>query len=138
MPNELIGAMVNMREQEALELAKKMLGTGEDSLKILELCRKALEIVGERFEAEEYFLPELIMAGEMLKKISQIAKPFMKQESNQKTEVIGKVVIGSVKGDIHDIGKDIVVFMLEINGFEVHDLGVDVAAGCWRTLKMVN
>ena len=138
MPNELIGAMVNMREQEALELAKKMLGAGEDSLKILELCRKALEIVGERFEAEEYFLPELIMAGEMLKKISQIAKPFMKQESNQKTEVIGKVVIGSVKGDIHDIGKDIVVFMLEINGFEVHDLGVDVAAGCWRTLKMVN
>ena len=138
MPNELIGAMVNMREQEALELAKKMLGTGEDSLKILELCRKALEVVGERFEAEEYFLPELIMAGEMLKKISQIAKPFMKQESNQKTEVIGKVVIGSVKGDIHDIGKDIVVFMLEINGFEVHDLGVDVAAGCWRTLKMVN
>jgi 5-methyltetrahydrofolate--homocysteine methyltransferase len=128
MPNELIGAMVNMREQEALELAKKMLCAGEDSLKILELCRKALEIVGERFEAEEYFLPELIMAGEMLKKISQIAKPFMKQESNQKTKVFGKVVIGSVKGDIHDIGKDIVVFMLEINGFEVHDLGVDVAA----------
>jgi len=68
------------------------------------------------------------MAGEMLKKIANIAKPYLKQESNQKAEAIGKVVIGSVKGDIHDIGKDIVAFMLDINGFEVHDLGVDVPA----------
>jgi len=128
MTNELIDAMVNMREQEALDLAGKMLAAGEDPLKVLEFCRQALEIVGQRFEAEEYFLPELIMSGEMLKKISQIAKPFIKQESSQKTEGIGKVVIGSVKGDIHDIGKDIVVFMLDINGFEVHDLGVDVPA----------
>jgi 5-methyltetrahydrofolate--homocysteine methyltransferase len=87
-----------------------------------------VEIVGQRFEAGRYFLPELIMAGEMLKKISQIAKPFLKRECSTKADVRGKVVIGSVKGDIHDIGKDIVTFMLEINGFEVHDLGVDVPA----------
>ena len=122
MTNELINAMVNMREQEALDLAGKMLEGGEDPLKVLEYCRQALEIVGQRFEAGDYFLPELIMSGEMLKKISQIAKPFIKQESSQKTDGIGKVVIGSVKGDIHDIGKDIVVFMLDINGLEVHDL----------------
>jgi len=128
MTNELIDAMVNMREQEALDLAGKMLDAGEDPLKVLEFCRRALEIVGQRFEAGDYFLPELIMSGEMLKKISQIAKPFIKQESSQKTDAIGKVVIGSVKGDIHDIGKDIVVFMLDINGFAVHDLGVDVPA----------
>jgi len=128
MTNELVDAMVNMREQEALDLAGKMLESGEDPLKVLEYCRQALEIVGQRFEAEDYFLPELIMSGEMLKKISQIAKPFIKQESSQKADGIGKVVIGSVKGDIHDIGKDIVVFMLDINGFEVHDLGVDVPA----------
>ena len=128
MTNELINAMVNMREQEALDLAGKMLESGEDPLKVLEYCRQALEIVGQRFEAGDYFLPELIMSGEMLKKISQIAKPFIKQESSQKTDGIGKVVIGSVKGDIHDIGKDIVVFMLDINGLEVHDLGVDVPA----------
>ena len=128
MTNELIDAMVNMREQEALDLAGKMLESGEDPLKVLEYCRQALEIVGQRFEAGDYFLPELIMSGEMLKKISQIAKPFIKQESSQKTDGIGKVVIGSVKGDIHDIGKDIVVFMLDINGLEVHDLGVDVPA----------
>lgn len=124
--NELVGAMANMREQEALSLAKKMLDEGQDPLKILELCREAVEFVGKQFELGEYFLPELIMAGEILKKISKIAEPFLKQGAGDKTERIGKVVIGSVKGDIHDIGKDIVIFLLDVNGFEVHDLGVDV------------
>jgi methanogenic corrinoid protein MtbC1 len=128
MSHDLVDTMVNMRETEAMELARKMLDGGEDPLHVLESCRKALEVVGQRFETGIYFLPELIMAGEMLKKISQIAKPFLKKESSMQTDVRGKVVIGSVKGDIHDIGKDIVAFMLEINGFEVHDLGVDVPA----------
>jgi 5-methyltetrahydrofolate--homocysteine methyltransferase len=128
MSHDLVDAMVNMREAEAMDLAQKMLDAGENPLGVLDLCREALEIVGQRFEAGKYFLPELIMAGEMLKKISQTAKPFIKRESNTKAEAIGKVVIGSVKGDIHDIGKDIVTFMLDINGFEVHDLGVDVPA----------
>ena len=128
MSQDLVDAMVSMREAEAMELAQKMLDGGEDPLHVLESCRAALEIVGQRFEAGRYFLPELIMAGEMLKKISQIAKPFFKTECSTKADARGKVVIGSVKGDIHDIGKDIVTFMLEINGFEVHDLGVDVPA----------
>ncbi|MGD2187268.1 MAG: cobalamin-dependent protein [Desulfobacterales bacterium] len=128
MSNELVDAMANMREAEAMDLAQKMLDGGEDPLQVLDLCRQALEIVGQRFEAGKYFLPELILAGEMLKKISQSAKPFINKESSAKAEVIGKVVIGSVKGDIHDIGKDIVTFMLDINGFAVHDLGVDVPA----------
>jgi methanogenic corrinoid protein MtbC1 len=128
MSHDLVEAMVNMRETEAMELARKMLAGGEDALHVLEGCRAAMEIVGQRFEAGRYFLPELIMAGEMLKKISQMAKPFLKKECSTKADVRGKVVIGSVKGDIHDIGKDIVSFMLEINGFEVYDLGVDVPA----------
>jgi methanogenic corrinoid protein MtbC1 len=128
MSKDLVDAMVHMHEAEALELAEKMLEAGKDPLQVLDLGREALEIVGKRFEAGKYFLPELIMSGEMLKKISKIAKPFIKPESNRKKEVAGKVVIGSVKGDIHDIGKDMVTFMLDINGFEVHDLGVDVPA----------
>jgi 5-methyltetrahydrofolate--homocysteine methyltransferase len=120
--------MIHMRETETIDLAQKMLDAGEDPLQVLDLGREALEIVGKRFEAGKYFLPELIMSGEMLKKISQIAKPYIQQESKQKNQVVAKVVIGSVKGDIHDIGKDMVTFMLDINGFEVHDLGVDVPA----------
>ena len=124
--NELVDAMANMREQDALTLAEKMLNEGEAPLKILELCREAVEFVGKQFELGKYFLPELILAGEMLKKISKMAEPYLKQDAGKKTERIGKVVIGSVKGDIHDIGKDIVIFLLDVNGFEVHDLGVDV------------
>ena len=128
MSNDLVDAMVHMREAEAMELAQKMLDAGEDPLKVLERCREALETVGKQFEAGKYFLPELILSGEMLKKISKMARPFIKKESDDQAEVKGRVVIGSVKGDIHDIGKDIVVFLLDINGFEVHDLGVDVPA----------
>ena len=124
MSHELVEAMAAMKEQEALDLAKKMLDGGEDPLKVLDLCREAVGVVGKRFEEGKYFLPELMMAGEMLKQISDMAKPLIQTE--QKVERSGKVLIGTVEGDIHDIGKDIVVFLLDVNGFEVHDLGVDV------------
>ena len=126
MSDKLVDTMVHMREQEALSLAEKMLNDGVHPLKVLEQCREAVEKVGKQFELGKYFLPELVMAGEMLKKISKMTEPFVKQDADQNIERIGKVVIGSVKGDIHDIGKDMVIFMLDVNGFEVQDLGVDV------------
>jgi len=127
MSDKLVDAMVHMREQEALSLAEKMLNDGVHPLKVLEQCREAVEKVGKQFELGKYFLPELVMAGEMLKKISSMTEPFLKHDAEDKTARIGKVVLGSVKGDIHDIGKDIVKFLLDVNGFEVHDLGVDVS-----------
>ena len=126
MSDELVDAIAHMKEQNALNLAEKILNEGENPIRILEMCREAVEYVGKQFELGNYFLPELIMAGEMLKKISKMTEPFVKQDVGKNTERIGKVVIGSVKGDIHDIGKDIVIFMLDVNGFEVQDLGVDV------------
>lgn len=126
MSDKLVDAMVHMREQEALSLANKMLNDGVLPLEVLEQCREAVEKVGQQFELGKYFLPELVMAGEMLKKISSMAEPFLKHDAGDKTAGLGKVVLGSVKGDIHDIGKDIVKFLLDVNGFEVHDLGVDV------------
>jgi 5-methyltetrahydrofolate--homocysteine methyltransferase len=83
-----------------------------------------MEVIGQRFESGDCFVPELILGGEMLKAITGKIKPMMAEEVEEKK--IGKVVIGTVEGDIHDIAKDIVVFMLDINGFEVTDLGVDV------------
>jgi 5-methyltetrahydrofolate--homocysteine methyltransferase len=105
-------------------VAKDLIEGGEDPLKILEACKDAMNMVGKRFEKGEYFLPELIMAGEMLNQISEILKPKLKGEAA--SESLGKVIVGTVKGDIHDIGKDIVCFMLDVNGFEVIDLGIDV------------
>jgi 5-methyltetrahydrofolate--homocysteine methyltransferase len=86
----------------------------------------AMDIVGKRFEQGEYFLPELVLAGEMLENIGAIAKPLISQGPGAETKRLAKVLIGTVHGDLHDIGKNIVSFMLDINGFEVKDIGVDV------------
>ena len=125
MSQELIKAITEMREGDALKITQEMLAAGTLPLDILEDCRKAMDIIGQRFEDGDCFIPELILAGEMLTQISAIIKPQMQQEAA--VEKLGKVVIGTVEGDIHDIAKDIVAFMLDINGFEVFDLGVDVA-----------
>jgi 5-methyltetrahydrofolate--homocysteine methyltransferase len=120
----LVSVLADLREDEALQIVQDLLTAGENPLTILESCRKAVEIVGERFEKSEYFLPDLVMAGEILKEIAELVKPQMEMVGEVKR--VGKVVIGTVQGDIHDIGKDVVTFMLDANGFEVHDLGVDV------------
>lgn len=125
MSKDLVDAIANMREADALRIVRDMLDRGAEATEILESCRQAMTIVGERYECGEYFLPELIMSGEMLKKIAELVKPKLTAQS-EGGKGLGKVVIGTVRGDIHDIGKDIVVFMLDVNGFEVLDLGVDV------------
>jgi methanogenic corrinoid protein MtbC1 len=129
MNKELIKAISELEEDKALQMVREILDKGEDPLSILEDCQAATGIVGERFQKGEYYLPELIMSGEVLKHISDIVKP--KLQAQQKTPggsegKKGKIVLGTVRGDIHNIGKDIVGFMLEANGYEVHDLGVDV------------
>lgn len=125
MEDRLIEAITCMREDEALELATRMLDGGKDPIEIVAVCRGAMEVIGSGFEAGEYFLPDLIMSGEILSRITEIVKPRI--EEGASTQNLGKVLIGTVAGDIHDIGKNIVVFMLDINGFDVHDLGVDVS-----------
>ena len=124
MSKKLVNAIADMKEQEALKLAKEMLEGGSDPLAILGAAREAMGIVGQRYEEGTYFLPELILAGVMLNQIADIVKPKLAKAAEVKRH--GKVLIGTVEGDIHDIGKDIVVFMLDVNGFEVLDLGIDV------------
>jgi 5-methyltetrahydrofolate--homocysteine methyltransferase len=121
--DSLVQALVEMKEKEALLTAKQLLDEGIAPLKILESCSKAMEIVGQRFEKGVYFLPHLVMAGEMLKQISALIKPLVQEEKAEAKK--GKVLIGTVEGDIHDIGKNIVIFLLEANGFEVRDIGIN-------------
>ena len=125
MSEELTNAMAGMKEQEAISIAKDLIDKGEDPHKIFAACRAAMEIVGSRFEKGEYFLPELMMSGEILRQISELLKPLMKEGAKTGGDA-GKVIIATVQGDIHDIGKDIVVLMLDVNGFDVLDLGIDV------------
>ena len=124
---QLVEWLADMNEDDAFALAKKMLlEEGANPLRVLELCRNAMDIVGKRFEQGEYFLPELVLAGEMLENIGVIAKPLIKQAPGGEPKKLAKVLIGTVHGDLHDIGKNIVTFMLDINGFEVKDIGIDV------------
>ena len=124
---QLVEWMADMNEDDALAAAKRMLlEEQKDPVRVLELCRAAMDIVGKRFEEGEYFLPELVLAGEMLESIGAIAKPLIKAKPGEQSRKLGKVLIGTVHGDLHDIGKNIVSFMLDINGFEVKDIGIDV------------
>jgi methanogenic corrinoid protein MtbC1 len=125
MSKELVNAIADMKEADALRIAKEMVEGGSDPMEVLDASREAMGIVGQRYEAGTYFLPELILAGVMLNQIADMVKPKL-AGSVEKEERQGKVVIGTVEGDIHDIGKDIVVFMLDVNGFDVLDLGIDV------------
>jgi 5-methyltetrahydrofolate--homocysteine methyltransferase len=115
MSDKLISAIAEMDEEEAVRLVRELLAQGTDPVEILSDCRAAMEIVGSRFEHGEFFIPELILAGETVKTITAEIKPLIKQE--QQGQKAGKILIGTVHGDIHDIAKDIVVFMLDVNGF---------------------
>jgi len=126
MAKDLVSALADLKEKEVLKIVEDRLNAGEGPLNILDDARSALEIVGKRFSDSEYFIPDLMFAGEILKTITEIVKPKIAKGAEIKR--IGKVVIGTVAGDIHDIGKDLVVFMLDVNGFEVYDLGIDVPA----------
>jgi methanogenic corrinoid protein MtbC1 len=124
MAKDLVKTLADLKEKEAIKIVEDRLKAGEDPLKILDDARKAVEIVGKRFSDCEYFIPDLVYAGEILKNITDMVKPKITKAAA--TKRVGKVIVGTVAGDIHDIGKDIVVFMLDVNGFEVTDLGIDV------------
>ena len=125
MANDLIDLMADLKEQEALTIVRRRLDAGEDPLLILDDSRKAMEIVGKRFADSEYFIPDLVYSGEIAKEIAELVKP--KLAKAQDIKRLGKVIIGTAFGDIHDIGKNIVSFMLDVTGFEVYDIGIDQA-----------
>jgi methanogenic corrinoid protein MtbC1 len=125
MSEKLVNAIADMREEEALKLVKEMVKGGVEPMAILDASREAMGVVGQRYEEGTYFLPELMLAGEMLTQVTDILKPELAKLPEIKRH--GKVLIGTVEGDIHDIGKNIVTFMLDVSGFEVLDLGVDVS-----------
>jgi len=125
MSDQLATAMADLEESTVLKLVRQRLDAGEDPLAILASCRDGMTQVGKRFEANEYFISELIMAGEIFKEATALISPRLKMDAIGSR---GKVVIGTVKGDIHDIGKDIVVSLLKAANYDVRDLGVDVPA----------
>lgn len=126
---ELKDAMVEMMEDKVLDLTKQYLDDGKDPVEIFAAYQEAMEEIGKKFEKGIFFIPELIMSGEMMKAGSDLIKPYLgDSEDVQGSTKIGKFLIATIETDIHDIGKNIVAMMMDLNGFEVMDLGVDVPA----------
>ncbi len=123
MTEQLKQAMSDLSEEEVLELVKDALAADTDPMEILADLRDGMADVGKRYESQEYYVSDLIMAGEMFKQASALVS---EKFGSSGGETRGKIVIGTVAGDIHDIGKDIVVSLLKANNFEVVNLGVDV------------
>jgi trimethylamine corrinoid protein len=128
MAGKLAKLLSDLNEPQALQFVEKSLAEGGDPMALLGEAKEGMNIVGQRFATEEYFLPDLVFSGEILKGIVKMLEPHLKGKKAEKAESVGKVIIGTVAGDIHDIGKNLVVFMLDVNGFEVLDLGIDVPA----------
>ena len=125
MLDQLKKAILGMKRQEAVDLAKDGLQSGNDPFAILRVCQEAMEEVGKRFESGEFFLSELIYSAEVFKAISAILEPSL-ASSWAVRDSKGVVVFGTPRGDIHDLGKNLVITLMRAQGFTVHDLGVDV------------
>jgi len=125
MEGKLKEVFLGMKRQETVDLVKKELGSGTDPFAILKECREAMEETGKRFETGEFFLSELIYSAEVFKAVSAILEPGL-TSSQAVEDSKGVVVFGTPRGDIHDLGKNLVITMMRAQGFKVHDLGVDV------------
>ncbi|MCD6529004.1 corrinoid protein [Candidatus Bathyarchaeota archaeon] len=124
--NRLRDSIVNFDIEGVREACKDAVESGIPPYRaVIDGMAKGMEIVGQKYEANEYFLAELIMAGETMKEGMKILEPHLKAGDVKAT---GRVVVGTVKGDLHDIGKNIVVTLLKAAGFDVIDLGIDVPA----------
>jgi methanogenic corrinoid protein MtbC1 len=122
--NDLSAYIVELKRDEVIEGVKARLNEGEDPIHILDECRRGMTIVGERFQTGDYYLAELMLSAEVFKAAAAILDPHLAQARS--TKPLGKVVLATPKGDIHDLGKNITGTLLRAHGFEVHDLGVDV------------
>jgi len=125
LTDQLASAIAELEDEKVLSLVKERLDAGTSPLEIVVKLQEGMTEVGSRFEQGEYFLSELIMAGEIMKDAMAILEPHLQ---GQQQEFKGNIVIGTVKGDVHDLGKNIVVMLLKGAGYNVIDLGVDVPA----------
>lgn len=125
MSNELVNAMADLERNKVYEIVRNEIEKNTDPLKIIEWLSQGLKKVGEYFDKKEYFLAELITGGDIFESIYQEIKPILKKK-NVNAQIKGKIVLGTVQGDVHDIGKNIVKTILTVSGFHVEDLGVDV------------
>ncbi|MFH1138956.1 MAG: cobalamin-dependent protein [Pseudomonadota bacterium] len=119
----LMELLIDLRENEALDEVRRLLREGLDPLKILYCSQEGIRRVGERYQQGRYFISGLIMAGEIQRQVVDLILPRISERIRESHS--GRILVGTVRGDIHDIGKNLVCMLLRCHGFEVLDLGVD-------------
>jgi methanogenic corrinoid protein MtbC1 len=122
--SELISAIADLNEELALKLIRQRLAENDDPLTLIASCQQGLQLVGERYAKHKYYLSGLIMGGEIFYEVMELVRPAM--ESRISGSSSGKVLLGTVQSDIHDLGKNIVKLLLSCYKLTVYDLGVDV------------
>ena len=122
--SQLAQLVADLEEDTVLELVQQRLEAGGDPLQIIDECNEGMRAVGQRYEQGEYFVAGLIMSGEIFREVVEIVQPLLELQAEGKAS--GRVLVGTVSGDIHDIGKNMFGMLLSCHGFEVTDLGVDV------------
>ena len=123
----LTQAIVDMEEDKALAMTRQLLESKTNAMDVFTAYQDAMAEVGRRFEKGIYFIPELVMSGDMMNSAMEIIKPYLNESDTRDTgKKTGRILIATVEGDIHDIGKNIVSTLMALNGFEVRDMGVDV------------
>jgi methylmalonyl-CoA mutase cobalamin-binding domain/chain len=121
---DLVHLLADLEEDAVLEIVRKRVQAGEDLMQILEECNEGMQIVGRRYEQGEYYIAGLIMSGEIFREVVEIVQPLLVKSTDKKSS--GRILVGTVSGDIHDIGKNMLGMLLTCYGFTVIDLGVDV------------
>lgn len=121
----LAEAIADLREDASLTIVHQRMDAGDDPLLIIEDCREGMRQVGFRYERKEYFLAGLIMAGEIFRQVMELLQPVVQRQISGHAS--GRILLGTVEGDIHDLGKNIVSMLLSCHNLVVHDLGVDIS-----------
>jgi len=124
-PIVLTELLADLEEDAVLQVVRQRIAAGDDPLQIIQDCNAGMRLVGERYEEGRYFLSGLIMAGEIFREVMELMQPVLEGQAAKQSS--GRILLGTVQGDIHDIGKDMVGLLLTCYGFTVIDLGVDVA-----------
>ncbi len=125
MTSDLTNNLIELEREKVLSEVKERLNQNEDPMKIFEECKQGMELVGEKYKKKEYFLAELMLSGDLFREAMELIEPYL-GEKKVEGDIKGKILLATIQGDIHDLGKNILATLLKLEGFKVYDLGVDV------------
>ena len=125
MSSNLTKNLVELERDKVLSEVKERLIRGEEPIRIFNECKLGMELIGERYKNKEYFLAELMLSGELFKEVTELIEPYLGEKTTE-GDIKGKIILVTMQGDIHDLGKNILATLLKLEGFKIYDLGVDV------------